>query len=178
MYRVRWNWPGMPYTGSGVLGSALSMDKYRSKQLCRQEGIPTPDSELVFTTEQAQMACQRIGLPVVIKPTFEGSSIGVSMINCSQQIVPAFHEARRYGAVLVERRMPGQEVTATILNNECLPLVSMQAQGEFYDYAAKYLSDDTQYVCPAKLPENVEQIICSTALQVFDVLSCSGWGPC
>jgi len=167
---------GIPYTGSGVLGSALAMDKARAKELCRLHGIPTPDAERVFTLNEAVAAATRIGLPVVIKPVLEGSSIGVSIINGTQQIEPAFVEASRHGPVLVERRMSGREVTAAILGRQTLPLVSMRSAGEFYDYDAKYLADDTAYECPVKLPGDLASRIQNYALTAFDALGCSGWG--
>ncbi|MEE9321878.1 MAG: D-alanine--D-alanine ligase [Granulosicoccus sp.] len=167
---------GIPYTGSGVLASALCMDKWRAKELCRLNDVPTPQASLVRTLEQARQAVADIALPLVFKPTLEGSSIGVSMVNADNQVSAAFHEARRHGPVLVEKRLTGQEVTATVLGEQCLPLVSMQAAGEFYDYDAKYLADNTQYVCPAELPDAVTTRIQQLALAVFDLLDCRGWG--
>ncbi len=166
---------GVPYTGSGVLASALCMDKYRSKALCQLHNIPTPVGELVTSVDAALRAVEKIGLPVVIKPTMEGSSIGVSMVNGTQQIAPAFHDARQYGGVMVERRMLGREVTAAVLGRQCLPLVSMSGSGEFYDYEAKYLAEDTAYECPARLPDGVSKTIQQLALKVFDTLDCRGW---
>ena len=167
---------GMPYTGSGVLGSALCMDKWRAKALVSLHGVATPDSERVFTAEHAQEAAERIGLPLVIKPTLEGSSIGVTMVNSANQIVSAFHDAHRYGPVLIEKRMTGMEVTAAVIGQSALPLVSMKGSGEFYDYQAKYISDDTQYQCPVDLPADTVQHIQQMAVTAFRVLSCSGWG--
>lgn len=166
----------MPYTGSGVLGSALAMDKARSKELCRLHGVPTPEAERVLTLDDAVAAARRIGLPVVIKPVLEGSSIGVSIVNGSQQIAPAFHQARRHGPVLVERRMGGCEITAAIIGTRCLPLVSVRSAGEFYDYEAKYLADDTHYECPANLPADTTERIQGYAMTAFETLACSGWG--
>jgi len=167
---------GIAYTGSGVLASALCMDKWRAKELCRLHDVPTPIARLVRTLEQARQAVADIALPVVIKPALEGSSIGVSMVNTDSQVSAAFHEAQRHGPVLVEKRLTGQEVTATVLAQQCLPLVSMQAAGEFYDYDAKYLADTTQYVCPAALPDAVTAQIQQLALRVFELLDCRGWG--
>jgi len=142
---------GVPYTGSGVLGSALAMDKFLSKTVCRDNGIPTADARMVSSLKEAQSAAAEIGLPGVIKPTLEGSSIGVSMVNGTQSIAPAYAEAATHGPVMVERRLMGREITAAILGDQCLPLVSMKGAGEFYDYEAKYFADDTEYQCPAKL---------------------------
>ncbi|ASJ75885.1 D-alanine--D-alanine ligase [Granulosicoccus antarcticus] len=167
---------GIPYTGSGVLASALSMDKWRAKGLVSLKGIATPEAFEVFTLEEAEQAASQIGFPVVIKPTLEGSSIGVAMVNQPQQLEPAFLEARRYGPVLVEKRMLGIEVTAGILGQEALPLVSMKGADEFYDYKAKYIADNTVYQCPVDLPESVATSIQETALDIFRVLGCRGWG--
>lgn len=167
---------GMPYTGSGVLGSALAMDKFRSKTLCREHQVPTADARLVTSLEQAIEAAADIGFPVVIKPTLEGSSIGVSMVNGSQSVTPAYTEAAKHGPVMVEKRLLGREVTAGILGNTALPLVSMKATGEFYDYDAKYISDDTLYECPAVLGDELTQRIQTYALKAFEALNCSGWG--
>jgi len=167
---------GMPYTGSGVLGSALCMDKWRAKALVSLHGVATPASERVFTVEQAQASAESIGMPVVIKPTLEGSSIGVTMISSPNQVASAFHEARQYGPVLIEKRMTGREVTAAIIGDTALPLVSMKGAGEFYDYQAKYIAEDTQYQCPVDLPESTVLSIQRMALTAFKVLSCRGWG--
>jgi len=142
---------GIPYTGSGVMASALSMDKHRAKLLASTAGVPTPEALCVSSLEAAQNAVASIGLPVVIKPTLEGSSIGVSMVREFAEIAAAFALAASHGEVLVERMMTGMEVTATILGDEALPLVSMRAQSDFYDYHAKYVAEDTRYDCPPQL---------------------------
>ena len=165
----------IPYTGSGVLGSALCMDKWRSKQLCSLNGIPTPAAKLVATPDAATQAAAEIGLPVVIKPTMEGSSIGVTMVNSDNQLATAFHEANRHGSVLVEKRMTGREITAAIIGDRALPLVSMKGAGEFYDYDAKYVADDTEYQCPVDLPAALVERIQAYALKAFSVLGCRGW---
>ena len=167
---------GIPYTGSGVLAPALCMDKWRAKGLVSLRGIATPEAVEVFTLEEAEQAAWQIGFPVVIKPTLEGSSIGVTMVNYSQQLPSAFQEARRYGPVLVEKRMTGVEVTAGILGQTVLPLVSMKGAHEFYDYRAKYLANDTVYQCPADLPASTLASIQKTALNAFHALGCRGWG--
>lgn len=167
---------GMPYTGSGVLGSALCMDKWRAKSMVSLHGVATPASERAFTVEQAQKSAASMGMPLVFKPTMEGSSIGVTMVNSNNQVASAFIEAHRYGPVLIEKRMSGLEVTAAIVSGKPLPLVSMQGTGEFYDYQAKYVSEDTQYQCPVDLPESVVQSIQQMAMTAFSVLGCRGWG--
>ncbi len=167
---------GMPYTGSDLLGCALAMDKHRSKTLCMANGVPTADYAIVNSAEEALSSARSIGYPVVIKPTQEGSSIGVSMVNTEDQTVAAYEKARQYGQVMIERRLMGLEVTAAILGDRCLPLVSMKAAGEFYDYNAKYVAEDTVYTCPAELSNELVEVIQAHALNAFSSLGCSGWG--
>ncbi len=167
---------GIPYTGSGVLGSALCMDKFKSKCLVKQFGVPTPDAHTANNVSEAKSFAQSIGYPVVIKPTQEGSSIGVNMVGGEQLVEGAFNEACRHGQVMVERRMLGREVTAAIIGQTTLPLISMQAAGEFYDYDAKYHAEDTVYECPAPLSAQLTKEIQAHALTVFNALGCTGWG--
>lgn len=167
---------GIPYTGSGVLGSALCMDKWRAKSLVSLHGVATPKAQLVSKEDEASKAVASIGLPVVVKPVNEGSSIGVTIVRSQNQVASAFLEARRYGPVLIEQYMSGQEVTAAIVGEINLPLVSMKAAGEFYDYHAKYVADDTRYECPVDLPAKVIKRIESMALKAFECLDCQGWG--
>ena len=166
----------MPYTGSGVLGSALAMDKMRSKIICTAQGIPTPDAFMASTIEEAMVAARNIGFPVVVKPTLEGSSIGVSMVDTADEVADAFNVAAQHGSVMIEKRMIGREITAAIIDGQCLPLVSMKAHGSFYDYDAKYLADDTQYECPVVIPEALTVEIQQYALAAFEALGCKGWG--
>lgn len=167
---------GIPYTGSGVLGSALCMDKWRAKSLVSLHGVATPKAQLVYTENEATDAVASIGLPVAVKPVNEGSSIGVTMVHSQNQVASAFLEARRYGPVLIEQFMSGREVTAAIVGDTNLPLVSMQATGEFYDYHAKYVADDTHYQCPVDLPDSVVECIQAMAMQAYKCLDCRGWG--
>jgi D-alanine-D-alanine ligase len=166
---------GVPYTGSGVLGSALCIDKWRAKGLVTLAGGTTPRAALVHTLEEARAAAENIAYPVVVKPTLEGSSIGVSMVNGSDQIEAAFHSARQYGPVLVEQRMTGMELAAAVIGTTALPLVSMIPANEFYDYDAKYFSEDTQYQCPVDLPDETIQKIQQMALLAFNALGCRSW---
>lgn len=166
----------MPYTGSGVLGSALAMDKMRSKIICTQKAIPTPDAFMASTVEEANVAARNVGFPVVIKPTLEGSSIGVSMVDTAADVAAAFNEAAKHGPVMIEKRLLGREITVAIINGKSLPLVSMKAHGSFYDYDAKYLADDTQYECPVELPESLTIEIQQHAVAAFEALGCAGWG--
>lgn len=167
---------GIPYTGTGVLGSALCMDKWRAKSLVSLQGISTPTARLVRTESAAKQAMLEVGLPLVVKPTNEGSSIGVTVVTDASLLSSAFKNAARYGPVLVEQYMSGLEVTAAIVGETALPLISMQAAGGFYDYHAKYLADDTVYECPVNLSEDACEEIKDIALAVFSTLDCRGWG--
>lgn len=167
---------GIPYTGSGVMASALAMDKHRAKLLASVAGVKTPAAMCVANLENAQQAVESLGLPVVIKPTMEGSSIGVSLVRRSSEVQAAFDAAAQHGAVLVEKMMQGMEVTAAIAFGQALPLVSMRAENEFYDYHAKYFAEDTQYDCPPKLDETIQKAIQRDALTVFNALGCRHWG--
>jgi len=166
---------GIPYTGTGVLGSALCMDKWRAKALVSLQGVATPQARKVSTLDEAIVAVEALGLPVVIKPTNEGSSIGVSIITSMDTFAAGFAEANRYGLVLIEQFMSGVEIAAAVVGDKALPLVTMKAASGFYDYDAKYMADDTDYVCPAKLSEKVTAKIQSMALSVFETLDCRSW---
>ena len=165
----------IPYTGTGVLGSALAMDKIRSKQLCRAMGIVTADWHLVADVDEAVQAAADLGYPVIVKPVSEGSSIGVSKA-MENQVAAAYTEAARYGEVMMEKFVAGMEVTAAIVGDQALPLVSMSTPNLFYDYEAKYFSDDTVYQCPVKLPEADQQRIQNTALKAFKAVGARHWG--
>lgn len=166
---------GIPYTGTGVLGSALCMDKWRAKALVSMQGVATPQARRASNLAEAIAAVDALGLPVVIKPTNEGSSIGVSIIRSLDAIADGFAEAERYGPVLIEQFMCGEEIAATVVAGKALPLVSSKAASGFYDYNAKYMADDTEYVCPAKLPDYVTVKIQNMAERVFETLDCRTW---
>ena len=168
---------GIPYTGSGVMASALAMDKWRTKLLWRATGLPTPAYELVnVLTDPAGLAA-RLGLPLMVKPAREGSSIGMSKVTSIEKIAPARELAARYDDIVIaERFIEGMELTAGILGEQPLPLIRLETPREFYDYEAKYFANDTRYICPSGLPPAQEQSIQQTALEAFRVLGCSGWG--
>jgi len=166
---------GIPYTGTGVLGSALCMDKWRAKALVSMQGVATPQARRVSDLDGAVVAAHDLGFPVVVKPVSEGSSIGVSIVRCVDNLADAFAEAKRYGAVLIEQYMSGVEIAAGVVGERALPLVTTRAAGGFYDYNAKYISHDTEYVCPARLPDSISSQIQSMALSVFDTLDCRTW---
>ena len=168
---------GIPYTGSGVMASALAMDKWRTKLLWRAAGLPTPAYELInVRTDPAGLAA-RLGLPLMVKPAREGSSIGMSKVTSIEKIAPARELAARYDDIVIaERFIEGMELTAGILGEQPLPLIRLETPREFYDYHAKYFADDTRYICPCGLPAAQEQSIQQAALEAFRVLGCSGWG--
>jgi D-alanine-D-alanine ligase len=168
---------GIPYTGSGVMASAIAMDKWRTKLLWQAAGLPTPPYQLMTArTDPAALASQ-IGLPLMVKPAREGSSIGMSKVTSVEKIMPAYELASRHDDVIVaERFIEGAEVTAAILGNEALPLIRLETPRVFYDYEAKYFADDTRYICPSGLPAGTEQAVQHKALEAFRLLGCSGWG--
>ncbi len=170
---------GVPYTGSGVLGSALSMDKVRSKQVWLSLGLPTPHhAALAAGAGRAQMhaAAAALDLPVIVKPANEGSSVGISRVFDSAQLDEAVALAARYdGQLLMERLVEGDELTVAILGDVALPSIRIVPRGQWYDYDAKYLAEDTQYLCPGLEGED-EAAIGRLALAAFAALGCSGWG--
>lgn len=168
---------GIPYTGSGVMASSLAMDKWRTKLLWRAAGIPTPEFELVAADSDFAALEARLGLPLFVKPANEGSSIGITKVKQAGGLQAAWREAAQYDPlVLAEKFIGGGEYTVGILGEEVLPIIRIVPAGEFYDYEAKYLRDDTRYLCPAGLPAAQEQAIRADALQAFRVLGGRGWG--
>lgn len=168
---------GMPYTGSGVMASALAMDKWRTKLLWQAAGLPTPAWELVTArTDPADLAT-RLKLPLMMKPAREGSSIGMTKVTSVEKIAPARELAARYDDVVIaERFVEGVELTAGILGDEPLPLIRLETPREFYDYEAKYFAADTRYILPCGLPADQERSLQALSLEAFRVLGCSGWG--
>lgn len=168
---------GLPYTGSGVLGSALAMDKLRSKQLWR--GIQLPTADFFMLSEQADFAwvAARLGLPLIIKPAREGSSLGVIKVDSIKALRAAYREAAAFNTtVLAERWLSGAEYTAGILDGQVLPLIRLETPLAFYDFEAKYSANTTRYLCPCGLPGEQEQALQRLALQAFHALGASGWG--
>ncbi|MCD7098279.1 D-alanine--D-alanine ligase [Stenotrophomonas sp. MMGLT7] len=170
---------GVPYTGSGVLGSALSMDKVRSKQVWLSLGLPTPDYQRLFAGSDAQdvrRAADSLAMPVIVKPANEGSSVGISRVFEHAQLDDALALALRYdGELLMERLVVGDELTVGILGDVALPSIRIVPKGQWYDYDAKYVAEDTQYLCPG-LEGADEAEIGRLALAAFAALGCSGWG--
>ncbi len=167
---------GVPYTGSGVLGSALAMDKMRSKQLWQGIGIATGGFEVLEAGTDWAAVIDRLG-KVFVKPACEGSSIGMSSADSADTLRRAFEAAAPYsGEVLAEQFIDGPEYTVGILGDQALPSIRMETDNEFYDYEAKYLSDDTRYHCPSGLSPKEEAERAELALRAFQSLGCSVWG--
>ena len=168
---------GLPYTGSGILGSALAMDKLRCKQVWAAEGFPTPDFRVLDSVQAASDAIDQLGLPLVVKPALEGSSIGMSKVEREAEMAPAYNKALECkGAVIAERWISGAEYTAAILNHQVLPMIKLETDRKFYDYVAKYESDTTRYICPCGLDVATEQELGVIMLNAFDAIGASGWG--
>ncbi|MBZ0091739.1 MAG: D-alanine--D-alanine ligase [Sulfuricellaceae bacterium] len=168
---------GMPYTGSGVLASALGMDKWRSKLMWQAAGIPVPACERVHADSDFAAVEKRLGLPLFVKPAREGSSIGVVKVKTAGGLASAYREAARHDSlVIAEANIGGGEYTVGILGAETLPVVKIEPATEFYDYQAKYFRDDTRYLCPCGLPAAQEQAIRAEALRAFELLGGRGWG--
>jgi len=166
----------VPYTGSGVLGSALSMDKVRSKWVWIAQGLPTPRFVPLRKGEDVHAAAAKLGLPVIVKPSSEGSSVGITRVFKDSDLDAAVELAARYpGDLLVESLIEGDELTVSVLGRQALPSIRIVPKGAFYDYHAKYVAEDTQYLCPG-LDGAAEEEIRALALAAFDALGCSGWG--
>lgn len=166
---------GVPCTGSGVLGTALAMDKIRAKQIWLALGLPTPRYARLSPGNDVHAAARSLGLPVIVKPACEGSSVGVSRVFNDADLDAAVELAARYpGELLMEQLIEGQELTVGILGDEALPSIRIVPAGEYYDYHAKYVSDDTQYLCPG-LDGPAETEIRRLALAAFRALGCEGW---
>ena len=167
----------MPYTGSGVLGSALAMDKSRSKALWLQAGLPTPGYLELNNLSVWKQICDSLGLPLMVKPIREGSSFGASKVLSCDNLYAAWQEAYRFDKrVMAERWIEGMEYTVPILNEEVLPLIRLETPREFYDYKAKYEDTATQYICPCGLDPEIENQLGQLALDAYKLLDASGWG--
>jgi len=167
---------GIPYTGSGVAASALAMDKARAKLVMHGLRIPTPTFGVAKTLAQAQAIVQKMGFPVCVKPVAEGSSIGVTRVTQSSDLNSAFTLAASYGDVIIERWVEGKNLTVAIVDDTVLPSIEIRTISEFYDFNAKYESEETQYICPAPLPMAKERSLRALAYRAFCALGCEGWG--
>lgn len=167
----------IPYTGSGVLASALAMDKFRTKLMWRAAGLPIPDYALLTADSDFDEIEEELGLPLFVKPAHEGSSIGISKVKERGGLRAAYAEAAKYDAlVIAEKGVMGGEYTVGIVGDEVLPIVKIEPATEWYDYEAKYNRDDTRYLCPCGLPQAKEMEIRKGALEAFRILGGRGWG--
>lgn len=175
---------GLPYTGSGVMASALTMDKLRTKLIWQAVGLPVApwvalNRQQFVNIKQAELEqyMVKLGLPLIVKPSREGSSVGMSKVNHGGELRAALEEAFRHDSdVLIEKWLTGSEYTVAILGDEVLPSICIQPVGVFYDYEAKYFSDDTKYFCPSGLSKEQEEKLTKLSLQAYRVLDCCGWG--
>ncbi len=167
----------IPYTGSGVMASALGMDKWRTKLLWQAVGLPVPEYEMLGAESDFAAVEARLGLPLFVKPAHEGSSIGISKVKAAGNLAAAYREAARHDAsVIAERGILGGEYTVGIVGDEALPIVKIEPATEWYDYEAKYNRDDTRYLCPCGLAPEKELEIRRQALAAFRAIGARGWG--
>lgn len=181
----------LPYSGSGVLASALAMDKLRSKRMWKAEGLPTPDYFLIRSLDDLEQAADALGYPFIVKPSEEGSSVGITKVKSADQLTDALSLARGDSrasrltphasrVVMAERFIEGgasrAEYTCAILDGQALPTIRIEPDGEFYDYHAKYISNDTRYHCPSGLPEALETQCRQMCVEAFALLGARGWG--
>ena len=168
---------GIPYTGSGVMASSVGMDKWRTKLLWRALNVMTPDFEILTADSDFAAVEKKLGLPLFVKPANEGSSIGISKVKQAGDLEAAYLLAAKADPlVIAEKFVGGGEYTVGILGDMALPIVRIVPKNEFYDYEAKYLRDDTEYLCPCGLSAEKEAQIQQEALQAFKALGCRGWG--
>lgn len=166
---------GVPYTGSGVLGSALAMDKIRTKQVWQALGLPTPRYVRLGKGDDVHSAAGDLGLPVILKPSSEGSSVGISRVTADSELDAAVALAAQYpGEMLMEQLIEGDELTVGIVGRCALPSIRIVPKGRWYDYHAKYVADDTQYLCPG-LDGDAEAQLRALALTAFEAIGCTGW---
>lgn len=167
----------LPYTGSGMAASAIAMDKLRTKWMWQGAGLPTPKFIWVSESLPFDQAKFDIPFPVIVKPSHEGSSIGMRKVNVLDELSEAVAFAQQYDSeVLIEQWVTGSEYTVAVLNGEALPLIQLKTSHEFYDFEAKYQSNDTQYICPCGLPAELEEKIQTIALEAFKVVGAKTWG--
>jgi D-alanine-D-alanine ligase len=169
---------GIPYTGSGVLGSAIAMDKWRTKMCWLANGLPTPRFRILTEKEDWDSVARDLGLPLIVKPANEGSTLGLTKVQKAGELKAAYElAARKYKDIaLAEQFVDGPEYTASIVDDAPLPLIRIEAPQGNYDYQNKYFTDDTKYHCPAGLPAAKEQELQALALRSFKLIGCAGWG--
>ena len=168
---------GLPYTGSGVKASAICMDKWRTKLIWMGLALPTPKFIKADSLDMLKTFSNEVGFPIMVKPALEGSSIGISKVKQACELEAAFDSATSTGSpVLAEQFITGKEFTVAVLGGKALPAIQLKPANEFYDYDAKYLQDDTEYLVPCGLSEDKESELQALAVQAYDALDCSGWG--
>lgn len=168
---------GVPYTGSGMAASAIAMDKLRTKWLWMGAGLPTPGFVWVSDLMPLNIESFDLPFPVIVKPCHEGSSIGMRKVYDKESLQEAVAFAQKFDSeILIEQWITGREYTGAVLNNEALPLIELKTTHDFYDFDAKYKSNDTQYVCPCGLEANLEEDMQNLVLQAFQVIGATGWG--
>lgn len=167
----------IPFTGSGVQASALAMDKLRTKQLWRGVNLSTPDFAVLNAANDWEKVLADLGGEVMVKPAHEGSSIGMARVKTAPELAEAFQNAAKYdGSVIAERLIVGSEFTVAILDGEALPPIKLETDHTFYDFNAKYIANDTRYICPCGLDAEKEAELKQLALAAFDAVGCEGWG--
>ncbi|HZE59714.1 MAG TPA: D-alanine--D-alanine ligase [Burkholderiales bacterium] len=170
-------WLGIPYTGSGVLASALAMDKLRTKRIWAAEGLPTAPHAVLTQQSNIKSVSRTLGLPLFVKPAREGSSVGMSKVQRAADLEEAFALAVNYDAVVIaEKFIDGPELTVAILGERVLPVIRIETPREFYDYEAKYIANDTRYLIPCGVSKAKEAQIQALCLKAFKALGCRGWG--
>ncbi|WP_215769774.1 D-alanine--D-alanine ligase [Haemophilus sp. SZY H36] len=171
---------GLPYTGCGVMASALTMDKMRTKMLWKAFGLPVAEMEVVtretFNNLNSEEVVARLGLPLMVKPSLEGSSVGLTKVKTVEALKSAVEFALKFdNTILIEEWLAGDELTVPVLDGKVLPAIRIVPEGEFYDYEAKYISDNTQYFCPAGLTPEREQELVLLVKRAYDAVGCRGW---
>jgi D-alanine-D-alanine ligase len=170
-------WLGIPYTGSGVLASALAMDKLRTKRIWHAEKLPTPPYAVLDKDSDLRAVAKRLGMPLMVKPASEGSSIGMSKVTRAAALDEAYALAANYDRIVIaEKFVEGTELTVGILGERALPIIKLETPRDFYDYQAKYVADDTRYLIPCGLSPKKEQALRALCLAAFRTLGCVGWG--
>jgi len=172
---------GIPYTGSGVMASAIAMDKVRTKQIWIAQGLPTPEYRTISAGSEWNELASALGLPLIVKPAHEGSTLGLTKVTSVAQLPAAYARAAKYDpSVLAERFVSGRELTVPVLGEgagaRALPVIEIRAPEGNYDYQNKYFTDDTQYLCPAPIPEALADEVRALVVAAYRALRCSGWG--
>jgi D-alanine-D-alanine ligase len=168
---------GVPYTGSGVMGSAIGMDKLRTKRLAHAVGVATADYVVLRGQQDFELALERLGVPMIVKPATQGSSVGMSKVERATDLPAAFEAAARIEtSVFAEAWISGREYTVAVLQGRALPAIRIETPRTFYDYEAKYFRDDTRYFCPCGLSVPAEQHLANLAVAAFDAVGAGGWG--